>query len=137
MGNYTSSPIYLSSKQRKITLVFTLRPTEASHKLDSSYNNRFSLKEHSRLSCDPCSGFVEVIDGGGEGKVEFSLLMGNKDENIDDDELEMTLELMAQQTPLMVGTPCMIRNSVKLPIRFDYSAPFEEKKEIDLTCRFN
>ena len=141
MGNYTTSPILLSSSQSSWKQSVKLVPENKSHTLDTEYDHSY------QINIEDLPEFIEKIEqhhgsvtSTEQGKSgEFSFTIHFRDINVTQcGIIEITVQLKANRTQEMVGEPAMIRNVIKIPIQYtvENTSSTTQKNIIQTSCRF-
>lgn len=145
MGNATSTPVVLTSDHSSFRQEIILSPENPLHRLDPSYDavfvvNTLTLPSFIR-SVEPNQGTVSHLDSGEKGSLSFVINRADHCENIDDAKIEVSVNLLALRISEMVGTPCVIRNTITIPVSYknasaDTSFP-SDLPPLEVKVRFN
>jgi len=158
MGNYTCSPVILTSGMSVVDQRVRLHPENAAHRLDPSHENSFTIDAARAPSfvkgIEPNQGSISLEEDGRRGDILFRLIL-HPDKLPDvsqsfPEAIKITVRLLILPVEDIRGTPCVLSNTITVPIQYLSTSPTTEGSnnsvtqqsttslpDIDLTCRFN
>ena len=105
-----------------------LHPENVTHRLDSSYDNSFAIDASCLPSCiervEPERGSIDLADEGALGSFNFRLFLRPAPKELpatslsSPEAIKITVRLLILPYTDLRGTPCMLSNSIQIPIEF-------------------